>query len=220
MAGWRIGFPLSVAAAGMLAVSAVACTKDECEKPADCPAQYECTQFGECRKRDGPDYTVPPGTPPSSCMPDPNVTDASGKVCDDSTDCRNCRVCVSKVCVGRGSLRFSLTWEVPSDFDLHVMTPAGDHLYQTIPMGGGGSLDVSDCMFDQCTSPTPVHVENIFFDAHNPGTYETWAVNFSGTVSGTFKIEVASTLGTIQTFSDTLPATQGGESQRYSVAFQ
>lgn len=89
-------------------------------------------------------------------------------------------------------LRFSLLWNDHNDLDIHVTTPAGEHInYSDRSSVCGGELDV-DC---NASSPyTSNAVENIRWESGHaqPGTYEV-LVHFFGihaSKSSNFKLEV------------------------------
>ena len=83
---------------------------------------------------------------------------ACGRVCATNA------ACVSGVCVGQGSLRFTLTWSVNGDLDLHVRPPCGTEIYYGNRTACGGTLDRDDT-----TTRGP---ENIYWNsAYTPGRY-------------------------------------------------
>lgn len=135
-----------------------------------------------------------------------------GDPCDETAECIPGSVCFNEYCVGAGSLRVSLAFEVDSDFDLHVQTPSGDEIFFLNRTADGGELDV-----DQCIQPcgTEAHAENVVFDGSVlPGRYEVWVVNFDGRAAGDFTIQVAGDV--TETFTGSLPATSSAESTRYT----
>jgi hypothetical protein len=139
-------------------------------------------------------------------------TTPPGDPCDGTAECVPGSVCFNKNCVGAGSLRVSLAFDVDSDFDLHVLTPGDNEIYFLNPSSDAGTLDV-----DQCVTPcgTEAHAENVVFDgAVLPGQYEVWVVNFGGRAAGDFTIEVAGDVS--ETFTGSLPATSGAESMRFT----
>lgn len=151
----------------------------------------DCGGTGSCETGSG---TVQPGDP-----------------CDETEECIPGSVCFNKYCVGAGTLRVSLAFEVDSDFDLHVMTPSGAEIYFVNRTADAGTLDV-----DQCISPcgTEPHAENVVFDGSVlPGAYEVWVVNYDGRNAGNFTIQVAGDV--TEAFQGTLPATSGEESDHF-----
>lgn len=143
----------------------------------------------------------------------------AGDECEDDSDCGAGQTCFEGICVGEGGLRFSLTWNVDTDFDLFVRMPDGrteiSYIFKNV---GGGMLDVDDC-FEGCRIPGGPHVENIFFEGEPPrGTYTYWVVN-SGLAEGDdFRLEV-SAAGTVEAMqTGNLPAFDA-ESDRYTFVY-
>lgn len=101
-----------------------------------------------------------------------------------SPPCSGGQVCVQSVCVGSGTLRFTLTWDRPGDLDLHVIPPCGSEIYFADREYCGGTLD-----HDDLTGQGP---ENIFWDTpYTPGTYTVCAVAYKEeVVSASYTIEV------------------------------
>lgn len=144
-------------------------------------------------------------------------TGISGDECA-AAGCAQGYGCISAVCVGVGLLRFSLTWDAISDFDIHVVTPSGTEIFYGNPMADGGELDVDDCVGNACLMPTG-HVENVvFFQTPPTGRYQFWVENFNGGAAGTFTLEAAGAVNRVVT--DSLPATTGISSRRYEVIVQ
>lgn len=140
----------------------------------------------------------------------------TGESCTGDSDCEAGAVCYQGTCVGEGALRFSLSWELDTDYDLHVRTPAGTHISYSNPSGGGGVLDVDDCVGSVCRVPGGTHVENIFFAfAPASGVYEYWAHNFSGELTGHFELEVNVDGRVVETKSGTLPLVEPFDSTHY-----
>lgn len=116
--------------------------------------------------------------------------------CFTPDDCGSDQTCFEGTCVGSGELRVSLSWNVVSDFDLHVVTPEGVHISFESPEAGGGILDVDDCI-DECENDEGTHVENIYFPDTPPrGAYEVWVHNFNGRRAGSFDISVTGAANT------------------------
>jgi len=83
---------------------------------------------------------------------------------------------VSGTCVGQGSLRFTLTWNIPGDMDLHVTPPCNQQIYWANQAACGGLLDVDD------TSQRGP--ENIFWSSSfTPGTYYVCPQAYSSSVA-------------------------------------
>jgi len=140
-----------------------------------------------------------------------------GDPCEGTVDCTPGSICWNNICLGVGSLRFSLAWQVDTDFDLHVETPDGTHIYYGNRSAGGGQLDVDDCVSGSCKKPGATHVENIVFtDAIASGTYTFWAYNYSNSQSSSFSLEVASGDNVLASQSGTLPA-ENAESTRFTI---
>ncbi|MBK8696623.1 MAG: hypothetical protein IPN17_31265 [Deltaproteobacteria bacterium] len=89
-------------------------------------------------------------------------------------------VCASGTCVGSGVLRFTLGWAHPSDFDLHVVTPCGSHIYfGSLTPGGscGGTQDHDDTV--------GIGPENTFWtSAATTGSYTVCVVPWSQRYGG------------------------------------
>lgn len=138
--------------------------------------------------------------------------------CIAESECEDNQACFEGVCVGTGSLRFSLSWNVLTDFDIHALTPAGDHLHYAIPRASRGFLDVDDCVDNTCVDNMGVHVENIFFEFDAPrGDYEVWVQNFNGAQAGEYTIEVAGVVDEI--FTGHLAAIEATEGPRHRVTW-
>lgn len=141
-----------------------------------------------------------------------------GDPCNGTVDCTPGSICFSNICVQDGALRFSLAWEVDTDFDLHVMTPAGNEIYFSSRTADNGTLDVDDCIGGDCRLPDHKHVENVFFDEPMSGEYEYWVNNYDGEIAGSFTLVVA-TDGDVQTTqTGSLPA-EDTDSERYTFSF-
>ena len=140
----------------------------------------------------------------------------AGDPCENDWDCVPGSICFdASYCVGAGTLRVTLSFDVDSDFDLHVVTPHGNELHYATPIADGGELDVDQCV-DPCGAGP--HVENVVFaDTAPSGSYQLFVVNYDGRAGGPFRIEVATDHGT-QELSGELPATEGAESQRFDVS--
>jgi hypothetical protein len=138
---------------------------------------------------------------------------AAGDLCDVA-GCVEGALCFDGVCVGGGKLRFSLSWTVISDFDLHVQTPSGEEIYFANRSAAGGELDVDDCVGNSCLST--VHVENVVFvDTPDSGRYRVWVVNYNGGGAGDYRVEVYGAARA--TFTGVLPAASGQSSPVYEV---
>jgi len=134
-------------------------------------------------------------------------TQMPGQSCGEELRCVEGSICYNGTCVGNGALRFTLSWDVDSDFDLHVMTPDGSQIFWSSPSAQGGVLDV-----DQCASSCSVgqHVENVVFADDAPGGhYQYWVENFNGRSAGPFTIVVETPDAQVAPLTGTLPATAG-----------
>lgn len=141
-----------------------------------------------------------------------------GDSCSEDDECVEGSLCFNNYCVGDGVLRFSVTWSVDSDFDLHVMTPGGTHLSWEMKSGAGGALDV-----DQCVSNCGVgtHVENIVFaEGAALGQYGAWVENFNGRSAGPFTLHIEGVGLNISPATESLPATSGAVSATHLVDFR
>lgn len=137
-------------------------------------------------------------------------------LCDAVVECASDEVCFEGVCVGTGSLRFSLSWDQPTDFDLHVLTPTNEHVHFALPFTDYGHLDVDDCVDSTCFDEAGVHVENAFFEEFAPrGKYVVWVENFNGAYADDYQIDVVGEVNV--TLNGFVPGTEGGEGQRHEV---
>jgi hypothetical protein len=156
----------------------------------------------------------------------PNLNLTAGAACtntdpDASADAGGCGsgtglLCVNSYCVGEGVLRFSMLFDVDSDFDIHVKTPEGNEIYYANRMADNGNLDV-----DQCVSSCGAgqHVENIVFSpTATAGTYTVWAVNYQGRATGMFELDAVAD-GQTQSFTGTLPAQDMAVSQMFTYVY-
>jgi hypothetical protein len=95
---------------------------------------------------------------------------ACGRTCGAS------QACVNAVCVGQGSLRFTMTWDTNGDMDLHLLPPCGTEIYYGRLSACGGTLDRDDT---SVRGP-----ENIFWPgSFTPGTYQVCPEAFSSAVA-------------------------------------
>ncbi len=141
-----------------------------------------------------------------------------GEACSGDEECVEGSICFNEFCVGDGVLRFTLAWSVDSDFDLHVMTPRGSHIYWQSTTGDGGTLDVDQCV-SNCSAGS--HVENVVFTESAPlGQYQYWVENFNGRSAGPFTVSVSGVGLTIPPLGETLPATSGAVSATYVIEYR
>lgn len=155
-----------------------------------------------------------------TCATDEDELDLPpGSPCTATEQCDPNSVCYNGICVTAGALRFSLSWNVLSDFDLHVKTPNGNEIYFGNRQADGGMLDVDDCISNECVT-SGTHVENVYFTSAAPrGTYTYWVVNFNGSTSGTYTLEVFVNGVRVETKTGTLPASSGAESPKYTYQY-
>lgn len=122
--------------------------------------------------------------------------DAGELECGADPDCDAEEACFQGFCVGTGRVRFSLSWLMTSDLDLHLRAPDGTEINFTNPVVSWGHLDVDDCVDDECKYPDAAHVENVFLDEEAPrGEYEAWVENFNGSEEGDYRMEVVGDVG-------------------------
>ena len=141
-----------------------------------------------------------------------------GETCSEDEECVEGSLCFNNYCVGDGILRFSVAWNVDSDFDLHVMTPRGSHISWNMTTGDGGTLDVDQCV---STCGAGSHVENIVFVEGAPlGQYSAWVENFNGRSAGPFTLHINGVGLNITPQGETLPATSGAVSATYLVDYR
>ena len=112
--------------------------------------------------------------------------------CVVDEDCSDLQNCFSGTCVSSGAMRVSLSWDVVSDFDLHLRLPSGAEISFELKSADGGELDLDDCVAGESREPKGLHVENIVFaDSCPPGEYAVWVENFDSRRKGNFVIEIA-----------------------------
>lgn len=141
----------------------------------------------------------------------------SGYDCASTSECQQGLVCFENICVGEGQLRFSLTWTVPSDFDIHLIGPGSpQEVFYGNRSAGGARLDVDACI--RAAQCRPTNVENIYYSSTPPaGTYTVYVVNFNGASAGAFRLNVSGGLVPNQQFTGSLPAQAGAESMRFTI---
>lgn len=106
-------------------------------------------------------------------------------------------------CIGSGSLRFTLTWNLSGDMDLHVLPPCGTEIYYGARAACGGTLDV-----DNTTTTGP---ENIYWTGtYTPGTYYVCAEAFTSAVaSATYTLQVVVGTTVVRTVTGVRGVTDG-----------
>lgn len=124
--------------------------------------------------------------------------------------------------VGVGTLQVSLSWDTPTDVDLHVKEPEGETIYFLNKFSiNGGTLDLDSnagCEFDN------VNNENIVWDeTANPpnGEYIVYVDYFSacGTTAATSYTVTVNNCGKTQTFTGTLTDELAGPQEVARVSF-
>lgn len=152
------------------------------------------------------------------CEPPTEPVDAgAGDECSGSSDCGTGQTCFEGVCVGEGGLRFSLTWNEDTDFDLFVRMPDGTQISYVFPNRAGGMLDVDDC-FESCRIEGGPHVENIFFEEPPHGTYTYWIVNSGAVTPDAYRLEVSAD-GMVQATQAGMIAAFAPASMRYTFDY-
>jgi hypothetical protein len=109
--------------------------------------------------------------------------------------CPTGEACAANICVGSGQLRFTLTWDIQADLDLHIVPPCGTEIYYGRLSACGGTLDRDSCpsltptdSADRCNGP-----ENVFWPvAPATGTYllcvNPWRMNAGTTARWTLQV--------------------------------
>ncbi len=110
-----------------------------------------------------------------------------------SPPCSSAQACVAGVCVGRGRLQITLTWDRPGDMDLHVVPPSGERIYFGHRSAAGGQLDRDDT---RGTGP-----ENIYWDAAPPSGDYTICVNPYSVSSVTNFVVTVAFAGNVERYS-------------------
>ena len=143
-----------------------------------------------------------------------------GDPCNGTIDCTPGSICYSNICVQDGALRFSLSWDVDTDFDLHVLTPAGSEISFEMDEADFGVLDVDDCTtLAGCRLPDHKHVENVFFtDEASSGEYSFWVRNYDGDTAGAFTLVVARDGNAQDTHVGNLPP-ETTDSERFTYTY-
>ncbi len=204
--------------AGTMAVGICRAGAQPCVRGADGTSTAWGTCGGEvrpaaaeiCNNRldDNCNGMVDEGCPPpaSDC---PTGQPRCGGVC-----CAAGQACASNICVGNGQLRFTLTWDVMADLDLHVVPPCNTEIYYSRLSACGGTLDRDSCpalsatdSSDRCNGP-----ENVFWpSAPAAGSYHVcvnpWRMNSGSTANWTLNVYRGTML--IRTFTGTRSASTG-----------
>lgn len=118
--------------------------------------------------------------------------------------CATDQACVMGVCIGQGQLRFTATWSLAGDIDLHVVPPCGTEIYYGNRTACGGTLDNDDT--------TGTGPENIFWTTGAAaGNYHICAAPFR--VNGPTTVTVTVVRGAMppRTFTRTFTVSTGNE---------
>lgn len=146
------------------------------------------------------------------------TTDDPDLECRIEQDCDEGQTCFEGVCVGTGTLRISLSWNVVTDLDLNVFVPNGDWMNYENPLTEYGELDVDDCVDGICVNQDGTHVENIFLQGNAPrGTYGIRVTNFDGREAALYSVEVAGAVSA--EFSGSVAAEMGAEGQLHQITW-
>ena len=141
-----------------------------------------------------------------------------GVECNGPEDCAADQTCFEGVCVGTGTLRISLSWDVVTDLDLHVFAPNVDWMSFENPITEYGELDVDDCVAGMCVNQNGTHVENIYLQNNAPrGTYGIRVINFDGRETAQYSVEVAGAVSA--TFSGSVPAVSYAEGDLHQISW-
>ncbi len=111
---------------------------------------------------------------------------------------------VQSVCVGEGSLGFTLTWDQPGDMDLHVLTPGGHEISFSSPIGEGGILDAND---QGGTGPENV----VWYDTPAAGNYVVCVVPINIQTATNFVVTARRGGMTVQQWSGMRVTTSGNQ---------
>jgi hypothetical protein len=120
---------------------------------------------------------------------------------------------VALTSVGTGKLQVSVTWDAPSDVDLHLVEPGGEEIYYGNDVSAaGGTLDLDS---NPACSIDGVNNENITYGAKEPpsGTYTVRLDYYDGcAVSASNYVVTVTVRGSTQTFTGTFtgPGDEGG----------
>lgn len=150
-----------------------------------------------------------------------------GDACTVTNECAVGFKCSDDVCQQTEPYRITLSWDVDTDFDLHVRTPDGRELY----FGRDNELawlGADDCASENCREPGETHFEHAFLVPilQAPGAsddagedtdggapepvdlnYEYWVDNYGCQRAGDYTLEVVTRDGMlVQSDSGTLEA--------------
>jgi hypothetical protein len=140
-----------------------------------------------------------------------NCSNVCRNLLTDNANCGACgracgatQACANGTCVGTGQLRFTMTWNVNGDMDLHVVPPCGTEIFYSRPTACGGTLDA-----DNTTSTGP---ENVFWTTGAAaGPYRICAVPFSIRAATSFTVQVVRGASVAATYTGTRTASTGNQ---------
>ncbi len=117
-------------------------------------------------------------------------------------------------------LEIRLRWSEPTLNDLYVQTPGGAVLSYDNNTAHGGqyrTVDLSDSCLEEASEECVAFTNWDVDDTEPPeGEYEVWAEAVHGEEISNFTIEVETEYGLLNTFSGTLSAASGDQSDRYN----
>jgi hypothetical protein len=118
------------------------------------------------------------------------IVNPLGFRCDNANQCVPGNSCVEGFCLGRESLKITLTFTADTNFTIYVTTPVGNTIGPSTTRElavDGGFFDMDQCRY-ACTAGEQ-HVEEIVFpEFAYSGTYEAYVVNHDGRSAGEFNI--------------------------------
>ncbi len=196
----------------MTAMASTGCV-DRLIRDFDDVAGGGASMGGSATESDGIGDTeqVDPSTSDTTAGLDPELECSLPEHCDAG------QTCFEGVCVGTGTLRISLSWNVVTDLDLHLFVPNGDVINFQNDVESYGELDVDDCIQGDCRNEG-THVENIFLESSAPrGTYGIQVINYDGRATASYTVEVAGAVDAA--FSGTIAATPFAEGAVHSITW-
>ena len=107
-------------------------------------------------------------------------------------------------CIGSGQLRFTATWSIAGDVDLHIVPPCGTEISYATRTACGGTLDRDDT--------TGTGPENVFWSSGAAaGPYLVCAVPYAISSPTTVTVTVVRGASTVQTLTRTFTASTGNQ---------
>jgi Cys-rich repeat protein len=148
------------------------------------------------------------------CQCPPGQSLCGGACVNAQTDVRNCgacgrvcsvdQTCVMGACIGAGQLRFTATWSIAGDVDLHIVPPCGTEISYATRTACGGTLDRDDT--------TGTGPENVFWSSGAAaGPYLVCAVPYAISGPTTVTVSVVRGASTVQTLTRTFSASTGNQ---------